>query len=111
MRAMVPVLVAGLLPLAPIATLGEDITCNNGIVGVALHLDSVQGTIVMEGVTYHVKLTDPKIAFSTIDLAGDKIDYLLDRSRSRLTETDHDRLPDGSFKTISLAFDCSKSGG
>lgn len=86
-----------------------DLNCNNGIVAVPLHLDTTAGTLTLEGTAYHVGYGSPKIAFSTTDAAGDKIDYLLDRSTNLLTETDHDRMPDGSFKTISLKFTCTRS--
>jgi hypothetical protein len=98
-----------LLAASSAAAEAEDLTCSNGIVGVALHLDSSQGTITMEGASYRVNATDPRIAFSVTDPAGDKIDYVLDRTAHRLIETDHDRLPDGSFKTISLTFACTKT--
>lgn len=88
----------------------EELSCNNGIVALALHLDSAESTVSLEGATYKVDLAQAKIAFSTTDAAGDKIDYALDRSTDRLTETDHDKLPDGSFKTISLTFSCTKGG-
>lgn len=85
------------------------LNCNNGIVMVPLHLDTAAGTLTLDGTAYHVGYGSPKIAFSTTDPAGDKIDYVLDRAANLLTETDHDRLPDGSFKTIALKFACTKS--
>jgi|SRR5215469_15702527 len=86
-----------------------DLNCNNGIVTVPLHLDTDAGTLTLEGTEYHVGYGSPKIVFSTSDPAGDKIDYVLDRSANLLIETDHDRMPDGSFKTIALRFTCAKS--
>jgi hypothetical protein len=86
-----------------------DLNCNNGIVIVPLHLDTAAGTITLEGMAYHVGYGSPKIPFSATDPAGDKIDYVLDRSVNILTETDHDHMPDGSFKTITLQFTCTKS--
>ena len=86
-----------------------DLNCNNGIVTVPLHLDTAAGTLTMEGMAYHVGYGSPKVAFSATDPAGDRIDYVLDRSANILTETDHDHMPDGSFKTIALQFTCTKS--
>lgn len=85
-----------------------DLNCNNGIVAVPLHLDTAAGTLTLEGTAFHVGYGSPKIAFSTTDPAGDKIDYVLDRAANLLTETDHDRMPDGSFKTIALKYACTK---
>jgi len=87
-----------------------DLSCNNGIVTVPLHLDTAAGLLTLEGASFHVGFGSPKIAFSTADPAGDKIDYVLDRALNILTETDHDRMPDGSFKAITLQFTCVKSG-
>lgn len=92
---------------APAETM--DLNCNNGIVMVPLHIDTVAGSLAMEGTLFHVGFGSPKIPFSLSDPAGDKIDYVLDRSTNTLTETDHDRLPDGSFKVITLQFACTKS--
>jgi hypothetical protein len=86
-----------------------DLDCNNGIVTVPLRLDSSTGTLTLEGTVFYVDLGAVKIAVSTTDPAGDKIDYVLDRSAKLLTETDHDRMPDGSFKTIGLQFSCNKT--
>jgi hypothetical protein len=86
-----------------------DFNCNNGIVTVPLHLDTAAGSLTMEGAPFHVGFGDPKVAFSTTDPAGDKIDYVLDRAANTLTETDHDRMPDGSIKTIALQYACTKS--
>jgi hypothetical protein len=86
-----------------------DYNCNNGIVTVPVHLDTATDTVMLEGAAYHVGLAAQKIAISTNDPAGDRIDYVLDRSTNQLTETDHDRMPDGSFKTIALQFSCVKS--
>ena len=86
-----------------------DLSCDNGIVNVPLHLDTAAGSLTMEGNSFHVGFDSPKIAFSTTDPAGDKIDYVLDRAANILTETDHDRMPDGSFKAITLQFTCVKS--
>jgi hypothetical protein len=86
-----------------------DLSCNNGIVNVPLHLDTEAGAITMEGTVFHVGFGSPTIPFSMSDPSGDKIDYVLDRAASTLTETDHDRMPDGSIKTISLQYACTKS--
>jgi len=86
-----------------------DFNCNNGIVSVPLHLDTEAGSITMEGTLFHVGFGVSKIPFSTADSAGDKIDYVLDRTTNILIETDHDRLPDGSFKAITLQYSCAKS--
>jgi hypothetical protein len=86
-----------------------DLNCNNGIVTVPLHLDTAAGSLALEGASFHVGFGSPKIPFSTTDPAGDKIDYVLDRTANTLTETDHDRMPDGSFKVIALQFTCVKS--
>lgn len=86
-----------------------DLSCNNGIVTVPLQLDSSAGTLTLEGTAFHVNFAAAKIAVSTTDPAGDKIDYVLDRAANSLTETDHDRMPDGSFKTIALQYSCSKT--
>jgi hypothetical protein len=86
-----------------------DLICNNGIVTVPLHLDTAAGSLTMEGNSFHVGFGSPKIPFSVSDPAGDKIDYVLDRAANILTETDHDRMPDGSFKAITLQFACIKS--
>ena len=86
-----------------------DLSCNNGIVTVPLHLDTAAGAITMEGTLFHVGFGSPKISFSMSDPAGDKIDYVLDRAANILIETDHDRLPDGSVKTIDLQYSCVKS--
>jgi len=85
-----------------------DLSCNNGIVNVPLHLDIAAGAITMEGEVFHVGFGSPKISFSMSDPAGDKIDYVLDRAANVLTETDRDRMPDGSVKTISLQYACTK---
>lgn len=85
----------------------QALNCNNGIVMVPLQLDAKAGTVTVEGTILHVNLAGPKIAFSTSDPAGDKIDYVFDRAANLLTETDHDRMPDGSFKTIAMQFTCS----
>jgi hypothetical protein len=85
----------------------QTLNCNNGIVTIPLYLDAKAGTLTLEGTPFHVNLAGPKIAFSTSDPAGDKIDYVLDRAANLLTETDHDRMPDGSFKTIAMQFTCS----
>lgn len=90
------------------AARAEDLNCNNGIVALPLHLDAAQNTVTLEGQTYKANLGGPKIVFSATDAAGDKIEYVLDRAANRLTETDHDKLPDGSFKTIALTFSCGK---
>jgi hypothetical protein len=87
-----------------------DLSCNNGIVTVPLHLDTAAGSLTMEGSSFHVGFGSPKIPFSMTDLSGDKIDYVLDRAANILTETDHDRMPDGSFKVMTLQFACVKSG-
>jgi hypothetical protein len=106
---------AGLFGLILAVTTGPafaetmDLNCNNGIVTVPLHLDTAAGSLAMEGVLFHVGFGSPKIPFSTSDPAGDKIEYVLDRTANTLTETDHDRLPDGSFKVITLQFACIKS--
>jgi len=86
-----------------------DLNCNNGIVNVPLHLDTTAGAITMEGTLFHVAFGSPKISFSMSDPSGDKIDYVLDRAANTLTETDHDRMPDGSVKTIALQYSCAKS--
>ena len=86
-----------------------DLSCNNGIVTVPLHLDTAAGSLTIEGNSFKVGFGSPKIPFSMTDPAGDKIDYVLDRAANILTETDHDRMPDGSFKTITLQFTCVKS--
>lgn len=86
-----------------------DLNCNNGIVTVPLHLDTAAGSLTVEGTLVHVGFGSPKIPFSTSDPAGDKIDYVLDRAAGTLTETDHDRLPDGSFKIITLQFACARN--
>jgi hypothetical protein len=86
-----------------------DLSCNNGIVTVPLHLDTAAGSLTLEGASFHVGFGSPRIAFSTTDPAGDKIDYVLDRAANILIETDHDRMPDGSFKSITLQFTCVKS--
>ena len=86
-----------------------DLNCNNGIVNVPLHLDTAAGAITLEGTLFHVGFGSPKISFSMSDPAGDKIDYVLDRAAETLTETDHDRMPDGSVKTISLQYSCAKN--
>ncbi len=86
-----------------------DLSCNNGIVNVPLHLDTAAGSLTMEGNSFKVGFGSPKITFSMTDPSGDKIDYVLDRAANILTETDHDRMPDGSFKVISLQFTCMKS--
>ena len=87
-----------------------DLSCNNGIVTVPLHLDTATGAITMEGTVFRVGFGSPKIPFSMSDPAGDRIDYVLDRTANILTETDHDRMPDGSVKTITLQYSCAKSG-
>jgi hypothetical protein len=87
-----------------------DLSCNNGIVNVPLHLDTAAGALTMEGNSFKVGFGSPKIPFSMTDPSGDKIDYVLDRAANILTETDHDRMPDGSFKDITLQFICVKSG-
>jgi hypothetical protein len=97
------------LAAAPAWAETVDLSCNNGIVTVPLHLDTEAGAITMEGTVYHVGFGSPKISFSMSDPAGDKIDYVLDRAANTLTETDHDRMPDGSVKTISLQYSCAKS--
>ena len=86
-----------------------DLNCSNGIVNVPLHLDTAAGSLTMEGAPFHVGFGSPKIPFSTTDPAGDKIDYVLDRTANTLMETDHDRMPDGSFKSITLQYACVKS--
>jgi hypothetical protein len=107
--------VGALLGLALLTAAGPawaetmDLSCNNGIVTVPLHLDTAAGSLTLEGAPFHVGFGSPKIAFSTTDPAGDKIDYVLDRAANILTETDHDRMPDGSFKAITLQFTCVKS--
>lgn len=88
-----------------------DLNCNNGIVNVPLHLDTASGALSLEGASFHVGFGSPKVSFNTTDPAGDKIDYVLDRAANILTETDHDRMPDGSFKDITLRYACAKSGG
>lgn len=85
----------------------QTLNCNNGIVTVPLYFDAKTGTVTVEGSVLHVNPAGAKIAFSTSDPAGDKIDYVLDRAANLLTETDHDRMPDGSFKTIAMQFTCS----
>ena len=87
-----------------------DLSCNNGIVAVPLHLDTAAGSLTMEGSSFHVGFGSPKIPFSMTDPSGDKIDYVLDRAANILIETDHDRMPDGSFKAITLQFTCVKGG-
>ena len=100
----------GLLVAAwPASAEAEDFSCNNGIVGVALRFDGSQGTITLEGASYRVNPAAPKLTFSITDPAGDRIDYVLDRTADLLTETDHDKMPDGSFKTITLTFACAKT--
>jgi len=86
-----------------------DLSCNNGIVAVPLHLDTAAGSLTVEGNSFKVGFGSPKIPFSMTDPSGDKIDYVLDRAANILTETDHDRMPDGSFKVITLQFTCVKS--
>jgi len=86
-----------------------DLNCGNGIVHVPVRLDTASGSLTMEGTSFHVGFGSPKIPFSTTDSAGDKIDYVLDRAANILTETDHDRMPDGSFKAITLQYACVKS--
>lgn len=86
-----------------------DLSCNNGIVNVPLHLDTAAGSLTIEGNSFKVGFGSPKIPFSMTDPSGDKIDYVLDRAANILTETDHDRMPDGSFKVITLQFTCAKS--
>lgn len=95
--------------LCPVAAQAEDFNCNNGIVSIALHLDRAEGTVTMEGASYHVSFANPKLAFSATDPAGDRIDYVLDRAANLLVETDHDKMPNGSFKTISLTYTCTKA--
>ncbi len=85
-----------------------NLNCNNGIVNIPLHLNTAAGALTMEGTLFHVGFGSPKIPFSTTDPAGDKIDYVLDRGANLLIETDHDRMPDGSFKTIEMQFRCTK---
>jgi len=85
-----------------------DLMCSNGIVNVPLHIDTAAGALTLEGAPFHVGFGNPKIAFSTTDPAGDKIDYVLDRTANTLSETDHDRLPDGTIKTITLQYACTK---
>jgi hypothetical protein len=97
------------LTTGPASAETMDLNCNNGIVTVPLHIDTAAGSLAVEGTLFHVGFGSPKIAFSLSDPAGDKIDYVLDRATNTLTETDHDRLPDGSFKVISLQFACTKS--
>jgi len=96
-----------LLSTGPAWAQSQALNCNNGIVMVPLQLDAKAGTLTLEGNAFHVNLASPKIAFSTSDPAGDKIDYVLDRAANLLTETDHDRMPDGSFKTITMQYTCS----
>jgi hypothetical protein len=106
--------IAALFGFAMIAAAGPawavtmDFNCNNGIVTVPLHIDTAAGSLTMEGASFHVGFGDPKVAFSTADPAGDKIDYVLDRAANILTETDHDRMPDGGVKTIALQYTCIK---
>ena len=97
------------LSVGPASAEVIDLSCNNGIVNVPLHLDTAAGAITMEGSVFHVGFGNPKVSFSMSDPAGDKIDYVLDRAANSLTETDHDRMPDGSVKTISLQYACTKS--
>jgi hypothetical protein len=100
-------LALALLAAGPAWAQSQALTCNNGIVTIPLSLDAKAGTVTVEGAVLHVNPSGAKIAFSTSDPAGDKIDYVLDRAANLLTETDHDRMPDGSFKTIVLQFACS----
>jgi hypothetical protein len=100
---------AGLLTAGAARAEVADLSCNNGIVTVPLHLDTAAGSLTIEGNSFKVGFGSPKIPFSMTDPAGDKIDYVLDRAANILTETDHDRMPDGSFKTITLQFTCVKS--
>ena len=97
------------LMASPASAETMDLNCNNGIVNVPLHLDTEAGAITMEGTLFHVGFGNPKIPFSMSDPAGTKIDYVLDRVANSLTETDHDRMPDGSVRTISLQYACTKS--
>ncbi|HXS08160.1 MAG TPA: hypothetical protein VN723_15315 [Rhizomicrobium sp.] len=103
------VAVAIALSSLPVSAETMDLNCNNGIVSVPLHLDTAAGAITMEGTLFRVGFGSSKISFSMSDPAGDKIDYVLDRAANTLTETDRDRMPDGSFKTISLQYSCAKS--
>jgi hypothetical protein len=96
-----------LLDAVPAWAQSQTLNCNNGIVTIPLYLDAKAGTLTLEGTPFHVNLANPKIAISMSDPAGDKIDYVLDRAANLLTETDQDRMPDGSFKTITMQFACS----
>lgn len=108
-RAIAAVLWSAMLLAAGMAKAEVvDLNCNNGIVAVPLRLDTAAGSLTMEGSVFHVGFASPKIAFSTTDPAGDKIDYVLDRAANTLIETDHDRMPDGSFKAITLQYACTK---
>ena len=100
---------AGLLTAGTARAEVVDLSCNNGIVNVPLHLDTAAGSLTMEGNSFHVGFGSSKIPFSMTDPSGDKIDYVLDRAANILTETDHDRMPDGSVKTIDLQYTCVKS--
>lgn len=95
------------LAAGPASAQSQTLNCNNGIVTIPLSLDAKAGTVTVEGAVLHMNSAGSKIAFSTSDPAGDKIDYVLDRAANLLTETDHDRMPDGGFKTIAMQFVCS----
>ncbi|HEX4118271.1 MAG TPA: hypothetical protein VHX99_05670 [Rhizomicrobium sp.] len=97
-----------LMAAAPAWAETMDLNCSNGIVNVPLHIDTAAGALTMEGNSFHVGFGSPKILFSMTDPAGDKIDYVLDRAANILTETDHDRMPDGGVKTIALQYTCIK---